>query len=568
MRTVSLRSMMGATSLLLASMLPMPGFAKHHSSHDSSNKKCHKKHARAIAPVQVTGETRLPPTLDCLRIPGIDTPEGGGLWQRHVTDECWIAVNPCNPCNLLITTHQDYNRIPGYNSKFLSDVYLYSMDSGKTWNYADVTFSRCQGTTLAHADDDFESASDPNAIFDYHGNGFAYTTSYNTFDNFDEANTYAKTEDGGQSWTRVFHTTRDDGNSRLLDRPLMSADPYRKDNIYALGVDIPLAGFDFDKNYSIFQKSTDGGNTWSPRIIAQDWGTTGGWPWSDRVHVLPQKHHPLVTVTMVNFPSNAVPEESHNVVAFRSDDVGDTWSSPTTIFANGVTATTVDPNDPTFTWRTFTSGASSAINQKTGRMYVAWQDQLANPNGVGARIYLSMSKDGGKTWSSRPHTVNTSKSPVQQFLPALAVAEDGTVGLLYYDFRNYKGTSVDDSLSTDVWLALYDKDLHLKEDVRLTPESFDLRQCWWYRDTIRFTGDYMSLTSSGNNFHAAFMMTNPELNGLENPNPFPLTPGVLTVLPPLDEEPQLVRQSTYYVQVQRGCEQPACEQCTADKKCS
>ncbi|MCE5294018.1 MAG: glycoside hydrolase [Chlamydiales bacterium] len=565
MRTSSLRCMLGATSLLLASMLPMPGFAKQHSSHETSSKKCHKKHARALTPVQVTGETRLPPTLDCLRLP-YDPYTTTGLWDRNVTDECWIAVNPCDPCNLIITTHQD-----AYETGFLSDVYLYSKDGGKTWNHSDVTFSRCQGTTIPTADDDFQSASDPNVIFDYYGNAFAYTTSFNSTDpephTFDEANTYAKSEDGGQSWTRVFHTTRDDGNSRFLDRPLMTADPYRKDNIYALTVDIPYNAFLFDTNKSVFQKSTDGGNTWSPRIIAQDWGTTG-WTWGDRVHVLPQKHHPLVTVTMLNFPGTPDPAVSHNVVAFRSDDVGDTWSTPTTIFANGIPAITVDPIDPTFTWRTFQVGVSSAINQKTGRMYAAWHDQLANPNGVGARIYLSMSKDGGKTWSSRPLTVNTSKSPVQQFLPALAVADDGTVGLLYYDFRNYKGTSVNDVLSTDVWLALYDKDLKLKEDVRLTPESFDLRQCFWSRETVRFPGDYMSLTSSGNNFHAAFVMTNPELNGMVNPNPFPLAEGELTILPPLDAEPQLVRQSTYYVQVQRGCDQPVCQQCVADKKCS
>lgn len=548
---------MGAAALIMTCVLPTPVFAKH----------SHKNHAVALAPVQVTGETRLPPSLDCLRLP-FDPNTTTSRWQRNIADESWIAVNPCNPCNLIITTHQDVFRGPGISS-FLSDVYFYSLDGGKTWNHSEVTFSRCQGPTLLTADDDFQSASDPNVIFDYHGNAFAYTTSFNSTDpspnTFDEANTYAKSEDGGQSWTRVFHTTRDDGNSRFLDRPLMTADPYRKDNIYALTVDIPFAAFDFDKNYSIFQKSTDGGNIWSPRIIAQDWGTTGGWPWGDRVHVLPQKHHPLVTITMINFPSNSDPTTSHNVVAFRSNDVGDTWSTPTTIFANGVTARTNDPDDPTLTWRTFEVGADSAINQKTGRLYVAWQDQLANPNGVGARLYLSMSKDGGKTWLNQPRTVNTTRPPVQQFLPALAVAEDGTVGLLYYDFRKYHGSSVNDPLWTDVWLALYDKNLKFKEEVRLSPESFDLRQCFWSNATTRFPGDYMSLTSSGNNFHAAFMMTNPALNGLANPNPFPLTPNVLTVLPPLDQEPQLVRQSTYYVQVQRGCEQPSCEQCISQK---
>ncbi|MCE5294489.1 MAG: hypothetical protein LLF94_07745 [Chlamydiales bacterium] len=43
MITSCLRCIAGATSLLLAIMLPAPGFAKHHSSHDSSHEKSHKK---------------------------------------------------------------------------------------------------------------------------------------------------------------------------------------------------------------------------------------------------------------------------------------------------------------------------------------------------------------------------------------------------------------------------------------------------------------------------------------------------------------------------------------------
>lgn len=510
------------------------------------------KHLKYIPrrPVQVTGQSRLPPTLDNLRLPS-DPYTQRGLWTRNVADECWIAVNPCNPKNLIICTHQDVYSNSDVGVGFLSDVYLYSLDGGETWNYSDLVLSRSQGPTLKQSDQDFESASDPNVVFDYHGNAFAYAVSFNSNENFEEANVYAKSTDGGRSWTTVFHTTRDNGDFHFLDRPLMTADPYRKNNIYALTSDRQaLVGL--DDNLSIFQKSIDGGNIFGPKIVAQTWDVTRR-SWGERLHVLPSDDHPLVIITSVQYDED-VGLGKLDAVCYRSFDIGDTWGPVINIYTGGVQVEATDPEDTTQTWVSFAGGVTSAINQCNGYLYASWMDQLANPNSLGPRIFISMSKDGGATWLPQPLPLPGAPAPVQQFCNALAVNENGTVGMLYYDFRNYTGPGDPNGLSTDAWLALFDKNLNFLGEVRLTPQSFDIRQVFWVRPTARFLADYVCLTSSGNDFHASFPTTNLSLNGTQNTNPFPLSESEITIVPPISEseetgQPQLVRQFNTYVKV-------------------
>ena len=94
-------------------------------------------------------------------------------------------------------------------------------------------------------------------------------------------------------------------------------------------------------------------------------------------------------------------------------------------------------------------------------------------------------------------------------MPAVSVANDGTVGVLFYDFRN--DVLGDAPLSADVHLARFDPDLTFRDEVRLTPESFDFRQMLITGSRGYFPGDYVGLDSVGddfNDFVAAFTVTN------------------------------------------------------------
>jgi hypothetical protein len=109
---------------------------------------------------------------------------------------------------------------------------------------------------------------------------------------------------------------------------------------------------------------------------------------------------------------------------------------------------------------------------------------------------------------------------VQAFLPVVAVNEDGTVGVLFYDFRD--DVLGDAELSTDVFLKRYDPDLTPIDETRLTVNSFDLRQSVITGNRGYFPGDYVGLDTAGNDFVAAFTVT----NDLGLPVDFPQAPGL------------------------------------------
>jgi hypothetical protein len=80
---------------------------------------------------------------------------------------------------------------------------------------------------------------------------------------------------------------------------------------------------------------------------------------------------------------------------------------------------------------------SAAIDASRGpywdRVYVVWPDRRTGRS----QIYFAHSADKGATWStSRVVTDNPASDSTDQFMPTLAVNEDGVVGLLWYDRRD------------------------------------------------------------------------------------------------------------------------------------
>jgi hypothetical protein len=134
-------------------------------------------------------------------------------------------------------------------------------------------------------------------------------------------------------------------------------------------------------------------------------------------------------------------------------------------------------------------------------------------------VVVSRSIDGGLTWSV-PKRVSQEGETVQAFLPAVSVNDDGTVGVLYYDFRN--DASGDAELSTDVHLALFDAELTPLDERRLTATSFDMRQMAITGSRGYFPGDYVGLDTAGDDFVAAFTVA----NNLGLPVEFPQPPGL------------------------------------------
>lgn len=466
----------------------------------------------AVTPVSlshVTGLSRLTPSLSPLRV--CDITKLGGIWYRNTEDESWLVVNPTDSNNMIIVTKQD--RYSPFGS--LSDIILYTLDGGVSWNQVDVPLSKCQGPTLPRSNIDYDCASDPSVTFDVNGNayfvGLSFNRGFDDFQNFSQANIFLRSTDKGQSWTSPQAINNDDGIGHFLDRPMIWADPYRENVLYTLWDDYELsAGF---LKLSI---STNAGTTWNPAIdvLTLDTSTAA---WGPILFVLPDVDNTLVVAQKEVTGNGMNPPANFTIV--RSSDGGQTWSS-TLIFSNWTGNEPVDPADGN-PFRCFSIGVDAAFDPVANNMYAVAQDAQFAPPGLGGAI-LTMSSDSGLNWTT-PIPVNPGSLSAQAFLPSVAIAADGTVGVLFYDFRFY--VSGDASLKTDVWLALYSPDLSSRSEIRLTPVSFDSRQYQRGGETGApdyFPGDFCKLQASGNDFVATFCVTNPPYGIGPSPIPGPV----------------------------------------------
>jgi hypothetical protein len=67
-----------------------------------------------------------------------------------------------------------------------------------------------------------------------------------------------------------------------------------------------------------------------------------------------------------------------------------------------------------------------------GLLITAWQDHREGNDD----IYLATSSDGGRTWSANHRVDDTGAGPSNQYSPAIAVAPDGTVTVVWQDDRD------------------------------------------------------------------------------------------------------------------------------------
>jgi hypothetical protein len=116
-----------------------------------------------------------------------------------------------------------------------------------------------------------------------------------------------------------------------------------------------------------------------------------------------------------------------------------------------------------------------------GTIYVNWSDQRNGADNTD--IWLTKSKDGGKTWSAAAR-VNDDTSKRQQFMTFMTI--DQTTGYLYfvfYDRRNYSGDS------TDVYVAVSMDGGRTFINHKVSESPFVP-----YKET--FFGDYTGITAS------------------------------------------------------------------------
>lgn len=444
--------------------------------------------------VQVSDASPFGPIEDCGNFPGVFFGIGVNFVGSEV--EPYLAVNPTDQDNLVAFWQQDR----WSNGGARSNVAGVSYDGGRSFETAIVPgLTDCSGGP-------FERASDPWVSFG--PTGVLHQVSL-VFDNdppdLDDplalggrnALAVSRSLDGGSDWTNPTLIIDDTDPSLFNDKEALTADPNDPDFVYVVWDRLEsLNQVDF-RGPGLFARSTDGGRSYEPAREVFDPGINN--------QIIGAQIVVLPDGTLLNFFNeiiNFLPDGSLNpdpfTLAFqRSNDNGATFR-PTErgLRVDEIEALGVITPDLQALVRDGAILFDVAVDPRRGTIYAVWQDARFS-GGWFDQVAFTMSKDGGRTWSETVRIDQSPANPInplreQAFLPSVAVASDGTVGVTYYDFQNDvpRAPELADYFlircrarcaNPDSWSA----------PVRLTDASFDYLQAPTAGGL--FLGDYMGL---------------------------------------------------------------------------
>ena len=211
---------------------------------------------------------------------------------------------------------------------------------------------------------------------------------------------FSKTTDQGKTWSDPIRISHYGGDCLDGDNTVEGAVPAYGPNgeIY-----VTWTG----PKGLVFQRSLDGGKTWLPkeRTVA---GHPGGWdievPGMYRANGLPilvcdLSDGPNKGTLYLNWCDQRNGETDSDIWMMSSKDGGETWTEPVKVNQDE------SKKHQFFTWMT--------VDQSTGYLYFVYYDRR-NYSGNQTDVYLSVSRDGGKTF--KDHRI--SESP---FIPAKRV---------------------------------------------------------------------------------------------------------------------------------------------------
>jgi hypothetical protein len=409
-----------------------------------------------------------------------------GVSFAGVEVEPSVAVDPTNRSHLVGAWQQDRWSNGGSNGIGTA----VSFDGGASWITGAPRFGRCGGGTADNGAD-YQRATDPWVTFAADGTVFLIAL---VFDSTSPRNAMvaSRSVDGGVTWSEPTVLLADSDPDAFNDKDSITADPTDPGRVYAVWDRLTGQTQPNQPNHTgptWFARTTDG--VWEPARAIFDPGldaqTIG-----NVIVVLPDGT--LVNVLdLITHTSSTTPD--YTIAVIRSADHGLSWSAPTVIGrlrALGVS----DPSNHVFI-RAGTSLPQIAVDRASGALYVAWQG-LPELAAVDA-VLLSRSTDGGVSWSA-PAVVNGAPTPAA-FTPTVAVASDGTVGVMYYDLRDARPGDPD-AFRVTPWLATSRDGATTWSDEALS-QPFDLRPA--LLQSSYFLGDYQGLVAVGDAFVPFFV---------------------------------------------------------------
>jgi hypothetical protein len=289
----------------------------------------------------------------------------------------------------------------------------------------------------------------------------------------------------------------------------------------------------------LFVRSTDGGKTFSaPIVLSDEPSVQGATP-----AVGPNGEVYVIWLTL---------DSGRSLRLRRSDDGGVTFGP--TVTAAQLTRT-ADPQATNACRRQALRGGirtlelpSVAVDRSStsffrGAIYIAYQSDPDGPGPDMSDVFLASSFDGGKTFSD-PVRVNDDATQADQFMPAVAVAADGTVGVFFYNRRLDPN-----NLRIDVYFARSrNGGRSFEPNLRVTDVSFDVPPTFGQRtssqnfDALRgicYMGDYNQMAADAQFFYLTWgdnrsiLKTEKYPNGRPDPDVFF---AKIPVQPELDPE--------------------------------
>jgi hypothetical protein len=472
----------------------------------------------------------------------------GGVNYPNTEPEPWVARNPADDDNLIGSFQQDRWSSGGARGLTAS----WTFNDGANWDVTALPFSKCALPYYAGVPCEqpqgvasptpcslpYDRASDPWQDIGPDGTAYAVSISFDANDN-DNAVGAAVSTDGGVTWHNQAFVQRDfdtDPNFPFNDKESVTADPVHAGFAYAVWDRLVLvpcgpasaaqAAHADDRPFphtgggvsaqqeicfegpTFFSRTTDGGLTWeTPRPIVPtgvDEQTIGNVivvdPTNDRLYDF-----------YVFFPNT--PPFTPELRMVFSDDQGVTWSDQQ--FINTLQAVGIHDPQTGAPARTGDIIPIPTIDDRTGQLYLAWQDGRFNDNGEDD-VVVSTSVGAGLTgtWTP-PQKVNLPEDRAG-FTPGIKVNALGQLGIDYYSLRH-----PDDG--PDVWPI--NRYLRITSGPAVVDTSgptatFDFNQPTHVAGPFNmlmapeaggfFVGDYesMAIDADGRRFHTFFAQPN------------------------------------------------------------
>ena len=447
--------------------------------------------AALAAALALTGCDRSPAPQDNLPPPSIISGPvslasgcAAGAGSPGRPGEPSLAVDPSDTATLLAAWLD--NRSPDT----VGIVVGVSHDGGRHWSRSVLPqLLACAGGPYVHASDPWLSIGPDGVVYLGALLRRAGTAASATYDI-----AVSVSRDHGSTWSAPVPVESASSPPVQPDKEAILADARRPGVAYAVWADYQVSG-DVEPSVDrvMFARTTDAGRSWSaPAPIYS------GNDEAQENQLLMTAGGVLIDIFVEgsSLPGSAQPPPLPvRIRAMRSTDQGQTWSKP--IDAADFTYTSgVDPKSGgKLRW----SGQNIVATATGNAIYTAWFENHRDFS----TIMVGRSEDAGLHWRA-PRVLVREKA--EAFLPTLAVAGDGTVGILWFDFRHAAAGAA--RLDTDIWFSTSrDRGAHWRE--RHAGGPFDMRSAPATRYGP-FIGDYMGLAGLPNGFAAAFTMAAPQ----------------------------------------------------------